>query len=148
MRPTESLVVLQKLLAERGTSPASVGLEHAVSQMLTFYRDTTAEGCDERNADMLLYQWGTYDWGQGEAFEIGVTRQFIEQSDEEARFSQLQFTLRHRPTPDLRALGAGSLWCEAREDASAFSTLVQEHVAYRALAGMQAPEIKLEFSYV
>ena len=26
---------------------------------------------------MLLYQWGTYDWGEGKYFQIDITRQFI-----------------------------------------------------------------------
>lgn len=45
----------------KGMSPAA-GLE----AMLSFYRNTRAEGCDHNGqGDMLLFQGGTYDWGNG-----------------------------------------------------------------------------------
>src|SRR5699024_7432681 len=31
----------------------------------------------EEDGDMLLFQWGTYDWGHGRHFEVDLTRQVI-----------------------------------------------------------------------
>lgn len=46
--------------------------------MLDGYRDIRVEGCDlEADGDMLLFQWGTYDFGTGETFELNLTRQFL-----------------------------------------------------------------------
>ena len=52
--------------------------------MLRFYGDESVAGCrDDGAGDMLLYQWGTYDWGAGESFEFDITRQLIFADDED-----------------------------------------------------------------
>ena len=36
----------------------------ALELMAAFYRDVRAEDCDlDADGDMLLFQWGVYDWG-------------------------------------------------------------------------------------
>ncbi len=49
-----------------------------IDLMTSFYLEERAEGCGiDNDGDMLLYQWGTYDWGEGESFEFDITRQLI-----------------------------------------------------------------------
>lgn len=46
--------------------------------LIDFYANVRADGCDpEADEDMLLFQWGTYDWGEGERFEIDLVRQVM-----------------------------------------------------------------------
>ncbi len=55
--------------------------------MIQFYAHERADDCDvTRDHDMLLFQWGTYGWGQGEKFEIDVVHQVVlpDESDDDA----------------------------------------------------------------
>jgi hypothetical protein len=95
------------------------------------------------DADMLLAQYGTYDWGQGAYFEADLTRQFIYtlEDGEQGWMAQLQCAFRYEPTPHLRALGDGNLWSmdlELDDFASKF----------RALPGFQVTDrpLRLEIS--
>ncbi|MDR1047352.1 MAG: hypothetical protein LBL64_06215 [Treponema sp.] len=38
---------------------------------------------DDKDGDMLLFQYGSYDWGKGRFFEFNITRQFIKQNEDE-----------------------------------------------------------------
>lgn len=98
---------------------------------------------------MLLYQWGTYDWGEGEFFELDLTRQFIEPDEgEEVCISQLHLTFQYEPTPALSALGAGTHWCASQDELPAFRTLVAQSAPYAALADVQALAAKVAYSPV
>ena len=81
--------------------------------MFAFYKSVPPDGCEPDDGDMLLFQWGTYDWGKGENFEIGITRQFIElgQEDDEA-ISQLSLVYRYEPAEELKNIPAGNRWCD------------------------------------
>ena len=48
---------------------------------------------EDKEADMLLFQYGVYNWGgeKGEHFSFDITRQFIKPNDDEPY--QLRFTL-------------------------------------------------------
>ena len=49
-----------------------------IDSMFSSYRSASADGCDiSSDGDMLLFPWGTFDWGDGDYFEIDVTRQFM-----------------------------------------------------------------------
>jgi len=86
--------------------------------MFDFYKQIRAEGCiNPVDRDMLLFQWGTYDWGQGLNFQLDVTRQFIMQGDDpndpdDDVMSQLQLTFYYQPTPVLAELSKGTHWCK------------------------------------
>jgi hypothetical protein len=91
------------------------------------YRDERIEGTSLGNdGDMLLFQWGTYDWGAGRHFELDLTRQAIlepEDPDEDPEILQLRCTFRY--APELFAdLPSGNRWCYSPEDVQAFSDFV------------------------
>jgi hypothetical protein len=46
------------------------------------YEQSRIEATAETDGDMLLFQWGTYDWGMGKSFEIDLTRQTIDDLDD------------------------------------------------------------------
>jgi len=64
--------------AGRGESLPKMTPSRALESMLSFYGDIRADECDVAgDGDMLLFQWGTYDWGDGDHFEFDITRQFV-----------------------------------------------------------------------
>jgi hypothetical protein len=123
MKSHQSKGRFEKFLSEQ-SKPAVPG--EIVSCMLDFYRDVRAADCQIGDGgDMLLYQWGTYDWGEGRWFELNITRQFIPLGggDEENIF-QLSVTALYRPSPALDALESGNKWCGSPAELLDFETFV------------------------
>ena len=116
--------------------------------MLDFYRDVRASGLDlTKQDDMLLFQWGTYDWGRGEHFEVDITRQLIFQDsqDDDARIWQLSLRFAFEPSPALRALGDQSKWCDLPGDLPGFSVFVLTSPAMAMATHSQAVRVTLRY---
>jgi hypothetical protein len=66
----------------------------------------------EQDGDGVLAQYGTYDWGNGEHFELDMTRQFsfTDEDGEYSHMAQLHCAFWYKPTRELRALGEDNLW--------------------------------------
>jgi hypothetical protein len=71
MRPQQAKTKLEERIKQSGTPTADLTLAQGVRLMLDFYRDVRAQGVDlDDDGDMLLFQWGTYDWdGAGRTFQ-------------------------------------------------------------------------------
>jgi hypothetical protein len=125
------------------TSPLTVG----VATMLRFYAKERAEGCDTaEDADMLLFQWGTYDWGPGTNFEVDIVRQVIlpDQVDDDVIW-QLHLTYRYEPTSALHAIGQGDRWCSTPAELDELEAFIEASGVVAAVSGMQAREVALAF---
>jgi hypothetical protein len=122
-----------------------------ISLMLKFYRQVRAENCAlDEDGDMLLYQWGTYDWGTGRSFAFNITRQFVDSSKEEDEdaMSQLSLTFYFQPIPKLNEMKASNQWCSAPEELDDFMTFIIASEAFQQVASSQADRISLEISKV
>jgi hypothetical protein len=132
MMPSESASALQQFLGDRRIDVETSALDEIIRAALEFYGTVSASGlAPVRKADMLLFQFGVYDWGSGEHFQIGITRQFIidGEKDDDA-ISQLHCTLFYAPTTVLRSIGRGNRWCESRDELSEFRKFVLSGNAY------------------
>lgn len=83
--------------------------------MREFTSEPVEDALPEEDTDGVLAQFGTYDRGEGEHFELGMTRQIIvadpeDDEDEQGVMTQLECTFRFTPSPELRAVGSGDLW--------------------------------------
>ncbi len=117
-----------------------------ISCMLDFYRSERAEDCRiEDDGEMLLYQWGIHDWGQGRWFDLNITGQFIPRYVEDPEIFQLSVSAKYVPTPDLEALGWGNKWCGSPDEFSQFAEFVRTSAAYTRLA--QTFCAKVEITY-
>ena len=122
-RPATAEPALQRYLLAASGSLEQMPVGTFLAGAIAFYRDEPVTGiATDDGADMLLFQYGSYDWGDGTAFEIDVTRQFAH--DHDGTLSQLQATAYFAPDPALAALGAYDTWCERRADADAFARAV------------------------
>jgi hypothetical protein len=80
---------------------------------------------------MLLFQWGTYDWGQGEHFQLDLTRQLILNDEaEDEDIWQLSLTFLFDPVGDLKAVGAGNEWCQSPHALAQFRDRVRGSTAF------------------
>ena len=150
MHPSESVSKLQELSTAAGTPVASMGAREAVDRMLEFYRDVRAENCvTDEEGDMLLCQWGLYDWGGGASFQFNLTRQFIEPGDEDNEgMSQLSLTLHYAPTDVLLALSNGDLWCESPAGLAEYEQSIRAGDAFLAVTPLKPVKVDLEWAPV
>ena len=107
-----------------------------IELMLSFYEDERIEGCEvSDDSDMLLYQWGTYDLGEVEAFEFDVTRQLIGPNGEDEDIFQLSLSFRFAPTVESRAVVNGNRWCSRPKEVKSFRDFIHKSAAFQAVVG-------------
>jgi hypothetical protein len=116
MRSDESVDRLKALIAEAGVNPSNPAAAD-VERVWDVMRRFAAEPVDdiaplEEESDGILAQYGTYDWGEGEHFEIEFVRQyaFNDGDGEYDHMSQLHCQFQFEPVDELRALGSDDLW--------------------------------------
>ena len=107
--------------------------------MLAYYAEERADGCViEDDGDMLLFQWGTNDWGNGPAFEVSIVRQLIVAGDANEEPLQLDLRFRFEPSAEVEA-GEGNRWCESPDQLAVFRRFVAGSEALKAV-GQRSPE--------
>ena len=149
MRPADSLAAFQAFAADRGIALSNSTPRDGLALMFSFYESVRAEGCGGPDGDMLLFQWGTYDWGEGAHFEIGLTRQFIEEGlEDDDAISQLNLSYRFEATPEREALGEDNRWCHELADLPAFRAFVLSSAPWATLADAAPVAVEVDHSYV
>ena len=107
--PSTSVNAFEEFVENSGGSLPELTVRAGLAEMLSFYEFVSPGGCTIENGDMLLYQWGTNDWGDGTQFEIKITRQFIElDAEDDDAISQLQLTFKFPPDKTTTAIGGGN----------------------------------------
>ena len=138
-----------KRLEEAGQTLAALAVVDGIASMLNFYAEERTEGCDlEEDGDMLLYQWGCQDWGEGEFFEVNITRQLMDGALEDEDIRQLSLTFRFKPDSKLRKLVNGNKWCTSPDEVAAFRTFIHSSQALKAVAKMKPAAITLDLGAV
>ena len=132
-----------EFLAARCRGRTSLTAAELVDAVLEFYQSVRVDGCVlEEDGDMLLFQWGTYDWGKGKHFSFGVTRQIIWTDEEgEQEMRKLMHELRLPPDGALAALERGDQWCDSPSPRTLkkFRAFIEKSPAFKALADVAAP---------
>lgn len=144
MQSRSAKTELRRFLQARGLGAVPRTPREAVASILAFFDEIHAADCRGDDHDMLLYQWGTYDWGKGLHFDLDITRQFIADDDDENDEPwQLHLTFRFPPSAELGALGDGNRWCRDRTELPAFREFVVRSPAFVALADRVDGEFEL-----
>lgn len=116
-----------------------------IGGMLEFYADERADGCEiDADGDMLLYQWGTFDFGNGASFQLNITRQFIQSGDDEPL--QLSLTFYYEPSAAVNAIPPANRWCHEPAGIRAFREFIEASPAFRAVAPVAAQRVTLDLS--
>lgn len=128
--PRTALDACRSAFIAAGVNLDVLRLGPTISAFFDFYRDDRAAGCDPADdADMLLFEWGTVDWGEGEHFELSLARQLIYGADD--NIWQLKLTYAFQPTEIFRTLGAENRWCGTPDELEAFRQEVEGSKAYQ-----------------
>lgn len=148
MKPSESASAFKKFAEFNGVALFDCTPREGLAQMFSFYQSVFPEGCYGPDRDMLLFQWGIYDWGSGRHFEFNITRQFIEQESEgDDAISQLRFTFKFEPTAERENLGSGNRWCESPAELEILRELVSSSPSFVEVADQRAIAVELTHSY-
>ncbi|MCP4634923.1 MAG: hypothetical protein GY848_00420 [Methyloversatilis sp.] len=141
---------MRAFIVARGREPLRVTVPQLIDDALAFYRSVPASGlASGPDTDMLLFQWAVFDWGQGERFEIDLTRQFISSSlMGDSAISQLRYTALFIPTAGLRAIPPANRWCRGIADPSSFDDFIRQSTAYRAVADTLPQAVQLNWDKV
>jgi len=116
-----------------------------IDEMLRFYADQRADGTTmDEDGDMLLFQWGTYDFVPPPTFQLNITRQFILPDAEETY--QLSLTFHYLPTGQMQALKEGNKWCYRDNGLAAFRDVVNQSEAISATVGAVPLRVELRFN--
>lgn len=105
----------------------------------THFSDSYEDG------DMLLFQYGVFDWGVGEYFELDLTRQLIQGVEQ---IIQIRSTFYFEPNEQLRAIGSKTHWCRSLKELDDFVAQIQGSEAYITCRKMQPRDIKVELHHV
>jgi hypothetical protein len=147
--PSDSVNAFEEFVEKRGGSLPALTVHSGIEEMLAFYESVLPTGCVNERGDMLLFQWGTYDWGNGKQFEIDITRQFIESAaEDDDAISQLHLTFKFSPDKDTAALGAGNRWCKSQSEIRAFREFIMSNPVFRATADLDPPAVSVHHEYV
>lgn len=105
-----------------------------LDSLVKFYETHPCDGCDPReDADMLLFQCGVYDWGEGRNFEVDFVRQFIinHENGDYDHMEQLHFTFYYPPEDAGMSKIEFNIWNNDCSDLAAFRERVEEAEGFR-----------------
>ena len=155
MKAQDALTEFECFADAKGKKISDLSPRDAVELMAGFYSAFRSEECDlEADGDMLLFQWGVYDWGEGEMFEFNITRQFMfpmvfeEDGEkwEEDSIWQLSLTCKCVPSESLRNLGANNRWCSSPDELVEFLRFAQKCEATSVAGAAECSIVKLTFN--
>jgi hypothetical protein len=120
-----------------------------IEAMLDYYAEERFDGCVlKRDGDMLLFQWGVYDWGAGPAFEIDITRQLIDRNDEETEPQQLSLRFCFDAVLYPEGLKASNEWCRSTRKLGDFRAFISRSGAIQAVDEQLPAKVELRFNRV
>lgn len=116
-----------------------------LQSVFSFYRNENAAALTEIEGDMLLFQFGAYDWGSGPSFQVGLTRQFIEleNGNDEYVLSQFHLTCHYAFDEQMTALGGENRWCSHISQVDGFAAWVERHHVLNAVETLSRKKTEL-----
>ncbi|WP_020470037.1 hypothetical protein [Zavarzinella formosa] len=134
-----------KRLEAAGHSVDTLTPAVGVEALLAYYAEERVDGCPpDEDGDMLLFQWGTDDWGDGPAFEVSIVRQLIVDDDEDEEPRQLNLRFRFGPASG-KSAGEGNRWCESPDQLAKFRRFVTKSAAFKAVSDLSPESVEIRF---
>ena len=162
MTPENSKPELEERIKQSGAAINTLTPSKGVRLMLDLYKAIRAENCElDDDGDMLLFQWGTYDWGKGPSFQFDITRQFTvshseedeeeyeeeydEEFEEDAAVFQLSLKFHFVASTEFDALKSGNHWCRTPAELPGFEAIIFDSDAYRAVQASRPSKVTVDY---
>ena len=117
--------------------------QEALDRFISFFRKYKIKAeLEHEEEDMLLYQYGTYDWtGKGGNYEFNLTRQFEIPNDDE--FLQLSLTLFYKPET-VGEIEADNSWSTDFNNLEDWIDHIKSTVGFKKVDGIKPEKIEIE----
>ena len=149
MQIAESPNSLREFLDQRSLALEQAALVTLFAALVDWFESERAHDAAaiEDDGDMLLFQWGTYDWGGGSTFSYNLTRQFATSAADPAdqEIWQLGLTAHYDLTAQLTRLGSANRWCGSPSECDD----LREHIRASPATGRVAAEdpLRVEITF-
>lgn len=138
-------------LRESGTPLRTLTPAQAIERVIEFYEKYRVAHCHlDEDGDMLLNQWGLYDWGEGdgEHFEWNLTRQILTAAgDGDEEIAQLSLTFQYAQESALKSLGEGEMECDDPDEVAEFRASVEKSKAFVAVCQRTPTAVTLSLEW-
>jgi hypothetical protein len=146
IKPKAAPKEFEMRVTKEGLQIQQLTLNEGIRLMFEFYREMRADKCPlDEDGDMLLFEWGTWNFVNPRRFQIALTRQFIRPSGEDEDISQLRLLFRFDPSTESEALADGNRWCHTPDGLAEFERFVRESGPYRLYGDRQADELVFHY---
>ena len=128
----------------KGLRPESLSLSSFPQLFFDYYSDVRfGELAGEEDSDLLLFQYGIYNWGEGRFFELDFTRQYYQSfpEDESHSIYQQRFTFYFSPEHFVE-VPAFNVWSNETDDLDRFQETITASAGFKA--AMQYHPTKFE----
>ncbi|MCL2695811.1 MAG: hypothetical protein FWE69_05750 [Clostridiales bacterium] len=120
--------------------------DELIAFAVTLFNEIKTEGFSDEssNEDMLLFQYGVYDWGDenGKHFSFDITRQIFDPEEDEPY--QLKCTLIFEPTAFMK-IESYNDWSDLYDCVEGFVDHIKSTAGYEAASKMKAKKAELLF---
>ncbi len=112
--------------------------------MFDYYAEVRVNGCDPGNdEDLLLLDWGSYDWGSGRAYEVDLSRQVMVPGGGEEDVIDLHIVYRFPNEGDLAKIPVGNDWWGSPSKVTEFSEALVDNPALVAVGDAEALSVEI-----
>ncbi len=149
MKPNKAKTRFLERLEAAGLSLDKLTPAEGIEAMLNYYAEERVDGCViKKDGDMLLFQWGVYNWGNGPAFEVDITRQLIDRNDEETEPQQLSLRFRFDPALYPEGVKASNKWCQSTRKLGDFRAFISRAEVMRVVGEQLPARVELRLNRV
>ena len=149
LKPSSSEYSLRQHFTKAQIDPTAFTVRELIDTVIGFYQSQRASGLSPNpDSDMLLFQWGKYDWGEGEYFEVDMVRQFAKgQLFGDPKLSQLHATAYFEPS-GFSEISASDIWCHSVEESREFRERVLASAAFESTADSRPQKTEIRWELV
>lgn len=130
-------------VADEGCLLSDLSVNDGFTLFLKFYQTKRVKTYDiQKDEDMLLFEYGVYDWGDGESFYISLTRQ-LSSANPRAKIWQFKLQFKFPVEERLTEIPGDNLWCSDLNGLEVFMDKVVTSPAFQTVADSRNGELRL-----
>jgi len=147
MRTEELTKEFEKRVRASGLALDSLPIADALELMVAFYREVEVTGLVPPPEDVLKFSWGVSNRGEGEHFEVNLTRVLTTpRAAAPPQVRELELTYRFAPKAEFRPIPRHEVWGYSRAELPAFATQVRDTEAFAIAQRETALSVSVMFT--